>query len=197
MDFAVTTRMADSPDDVCLSDVTIMVVDDKPANLKLLNGMLRQLGFRVLSFPRGNLALAAVADHPPDLLLLDINMPELDGFEVCRQLKAQRQFAELPVIFISAHDNPAERIKALQLGGADYIVKPYQIEEVESRVRTQLLLYRLKHQQRRAAEGAGAIRKIVEAALESSDASAVEPGAQAAQLRAALVKISAILSPLK
>jgi CheY-like chemotaxis protein len=84
---------------------TIMVVDDQPANLMLLEKMLRREGHEVRSFQQGRLALEAAEEHPPDLILLDITMPELNGFEVCEKLKADEKLAEIPVIFLSAERN--------------------------------------------------------------------------------------------
>src|ERR1700728_4595070 len=80
----------------------IMVVDDQPANLKLMQDMLRQVGYKARSFPRGRMAIAAASQQPPDLILLDINMPEMNGFEVCEKLKADKNLASIPVIFLSA-----------------------------------------------------------------------------------------------
>ncbi|MBU1168577.1 MAG: response regulator [Proteobacteria bacterium] len=123
---------------------TIMVVDDKPSNLKLLGKMLREKGYVVRIFPKGELALKSAIIDPPDVILLDINMPEIDGFEVCRQLKENEKTQELPVIFISALTDTHDKIKAFKLGGVDYITKPFQIEEVHARVALQLSLKRIK-----------------------------------------------------
>src|SRR3954449_5977884 len=92
---------------------SIMVVDDNPANLKLLEDMLQQ-SYGVRSFPRGRLALAAALRQPPDLILLDINMPELDGYEVCRRLKAEPSLSPIPVIFLSALQETKDKVQALQ-----------------------------------------------------------------------------------
>src|SRR5258707_349111 len=94
---------------------SVMVVDDSPANLKLLEDMLRQQGYHVRSFPLGRLALAAAAQNPPDLILLDINMPEMDGYEVCEHLKVDGNLAQIPVIFLSALDETADKVKAFQM----------------------------------------------------------------------------------
>src|SRR4029077_3409492 len=112
----------------------IMVVDDNPANLKLLEDMLVQAGYGVRSFPRGRLALAAAAQNPPDLILLDINMPEMNGHEVCQRLKSVPQLADTPVIFLSALNETKDKVKAFQSGGVDYISKPFQFDEVHARV---------------------------------------------------------------
>ncbi len=122
----------------------VMVVDDQPANLKLLEDILKQKGYSVRSFPRGRQALAAAAHDPPDLILLDINMPEMDGYEVCTRLKAAPALASIPVIFLSALDDTKDKLKAFQAGGVDYVSKPFQIEEVQARVETHVELHRLQ-----------------------------------------------------
>jgi DNA-binding response OmpR family regulator len=126
------------------SNGNIMAVDDNPANLKLLEGMLRQQGYQVRSFPRGRLALAAAAENPPELILLDINMPEMTGYEVCERLKANEKLALIPVIFLSALGETGDKVKAFRCGGVDYIAKPFQLEEVQARVETHIELQRLQ-----------------------------------------------------
>lgn len=116
----------------------IMVVDDAPENLRLLETILRGRGFHTQAFPLGRLALAAVASSVPDLILLDVNMPEMDGYEVCRQLKADPSLAAVPVIFISAMVETLDKVKAFDCGGADYVTKPFQPDEVLARVGTHL-----------------------------------------------------------
>jgi DNA-binding response OmpR family regulator len=120
----------------------IMIVDDNPANLKLLDEMLRQRAYEVRSFPRGRLALAAAEHEPPDLVLLDITMPEMNGYEVCERLKSNTALSGIPVIFISALNATEDKIKGFQSGGVDYISKPFQFEEVHARVDTHLKLRR-------------------------------------------------------
>ena len=122
----------------------IMVVDDTVANLKLLENILGKRGFRVRSFPRGRLALAAAAIEPPDLILLDINIPEMNGYEICARLKADPILASVPVIFISALNEMLDKVKAFGCGGVDYISKPFQIEEILARVDNHLKLRRLQ-----------------------------------------------------
>ena len=122
----------------------IMVVDDQPANLKLLEDMLRQQGYRVRSFPRGRLALSAALQHPPDLILLDITMPEMNGYDVCKQLKSDQKLSSIPVIFLSALGDTADKVKAFQSGGVDYVTKPFHFDEVQARVQTHLDLRRLQ-----------------------------------------------------
>lgn len=120
----------------------IMIVDDNPANLKLLEDMLRQDGYEIRSFPRGRLALAAAHQEAPDLILLDINMPEMNGYEVCRQLKAHETLSGVPVIFLSALNSTEDKVRGFQSGGVDYISKPFQFQEVQARVETHLKLRR-------------------------------------------------------
>jgi putative two-component system response regulator len=118
----------------------ILIVDDTPANLTLLSKMLGDRGYRIRPVPSGSLALRAAASDPPDLILLDITMPEMDGFEVCRQLKEDARLRDVPVIFISALTETEGKVKAFKRGGVDYVTKPFQIEEVEARVETHLKL---------------------------------------------------------
>ena len=120
-----------------------MIVDDNPANLKLLEDMLLQKGHKVRSFPLGRLALEAAKKHPPDLILLDVNMPEMNGYEVCERLKSIKELASIPVIFLSALDESEDKVKAFQGGAADYVSKPFRFEEVHARVETHLKLHAL------------------------------------------------------
>jgi putative two-component system response regulator len=120
----------------------ILVVDDVPANLTLLTGMLKEKGHRVRPVPSGKLALKALEHETPDLILLDITMPEMDGFEVCRRLKQDTRFRDIPIIFISALTETLDKVKAFGSGGVDYVTKPFQFEEVEARVETHLKLRR-------------------------------------------------------
>lgn len=123
---------------------SIMVVDDQPTNLNLLEDMLKNQGYAIRSFPRGRLALVSAAQSPPDLILLDVNMPEMNGFEVCERLKSDRRLARIPVIFLSALNETEDKIKALRSGGVDYVTKPFQLAEVQARVETHLELHRLQ-----------------------------------------------------
>lgn len=129
-----------------MSQSDIMIVDDTPANLKLLEDMLLLEGYEVRSFPLGRLALAAALKHPPDLILLDVNMPEMNGFEVCERLKAEGRLRDIPVIFLSALHETQDKVNAFRSGAVDYISKPYQIEEVHARVETHLRLHDLQRE---------------------------------------------------
>ncbi len=124
----------------------IMVVDDNPANLHLLSTMLRSKGYKIRPVPAGGLALRAAASCPPDLILLDISMPDMDGYEVCERLKADDRLKDIPVIFISALQETFDRVKAFSRGGVDYVTKPFQFEEVEARISTHLRLRRLQRE---------------------------------------------------
>lgn len=125
---------------------SILVVDDMPANLNLLCGMLKERGYRVRPVPSGDLALQAAWSDPPDLVLLDIGMPEMDGYTVCSRLKADARSAQIPVIFLTAHTDTSEKVKAFAVGGVDYVTKPYQIDEVHARVATHLELRRQRQE---------------------------------------------------
>lgn len=123
-----------------------MIVDDTPDNLKLLQSMFDQNEYRVVAFPSGKLALAAAAKNPPDLILLDITMPEMNGFEVCERLKADEILREIPIIFVSALSDTHDKVRAFTAGGVDYVTKPFQLEEVRARVRTHLDLCRTRRE---------------------------------------------------
>jgi diguanylate cyclase (GGDEF)-like protein len=119
----------------------ILIVDDTPDNLHLLSRMLTRQGYNVRKALNGTMALTEAQTVPPDLILLDIMMPEMDGYEVCQQLKANTKTAEIPVIFLSALDDVFDKVKGFQVGGVDYITKPFQFEEVLARVQNQLALH--------------------------------------------------------
>jgi sigma-B regulation protein RsbU (phosphoserine phosphatase) len=147
---------ADSPRAPALSGSTelaevspkgnILIVDDTPANLRLLSRMLAEQGYQVRPVPDGPLALAATRAEPPDLILLDIRMPEMNGYEVCEHLKADAQTRDIPIIFISALDEIGDKVKAFTVGGVDYVTKPFQFAEVLARVETHLALQKLQKQ---------------------------------------------------
>jgi signal transduction histidine kinase len=123
---------------------TILIVDDTPANLLLMTRMLTERGYRTQTVLSGKLALQAARTEPPDLILLDITMPEMNGFEVCEQLKADTALKAIPVIFISALHETMDKVKAFRVGGVDYVTKPFQFEEVFARIQTHLQLRRLE-----------------------------------------------------
>jgi signal transduction histidine kinase/DNA-binding response OmpR family regulator len=126
------------------ADIQILVVDDVPDNLRLLAKILESQNYTILKSLNGKMALQAAHRNPPDLVLLDINMPELNGYEVCQQLKASEVTANIPIIFISALDQITDKVQAFELGGQDYITKPFQELEVLVRVKNQLLIQQQK-----------------------------------------------------
>lgn len=130
----------------------ILVVDDTPDNLRLLSTMLTEQGYEVGKALNGQIALRAAQTAPPDLILLDINMPNMNGYEVCEHLKADQRTQSIPVIFISALDEVWDKVKAFKLGGVDYITKPFQAEEVLARVQTHLNIQALQNALRQEQE---------------------------------------------
>jgi len=123
---------------------SILVVDDMPANLELLSGMLKDSHYKIRAALSGELALQSARNDPPELILLDINMPGMDGYEVCRRLKAEANLKDIPVIFLSALNEQMDKVKAFGVGGVDYVTKPFQFEEVCARVETHLRLRRMQ-----------------------------------------------------
>jgi sigma-B regulation protein RsbU (phosphoserine phosphatase) len=124
----------------------ILVVDDTVANLRLLSTMLSEQGYKVRSVVNGPMALTAARSAPPDLILLDINLPDMNGYQVCQELKDDQRTHDIPVIFISALDETVDKVKAFAVGGVDYITKPFQFEEVLARVKTHLALRSLQQE---------------------------------------------------
>ncbi len=122
----------------------ILIVDDTPANVLLLVRMLAVRGYNPRPVVSGKLALEAARANPPDLILLDVAMPEMNGYEVCAQLKTDAALKDIPVIFISALSETIDKVKAFHAGGVDYITKPFQFEEVYARVQTHLQVHRLE-----------------------------------------------------
>ncbi len=120
----------------------ILIVDDIPANLKVLGGILKEEGYKIRPVLNGKLALQVAEKEKPDLILLDIMMPDMDGYEVCRQLKINPELKDIPVIFISALNDTKDIVNAFALGGVDYISKPFQAEEVSARIATHLKICR-------------------------------------------------------
>ena len=131
----VTTRKAD-----------ILIIDDTPENLNLLSAMLTDQGYKVRSVTKGSTGLRGAIAAPPDLILLDVNMPEMNGYEVSQHLKADSRTCEIPVIFISALGDVLDKVKAFKVGGVDYITKPFQVEEVLARIENNLTIRRLTQQ---------------------------------------------------
>jgi two-component system sensor histidine kinase/response regulator len=126
----------------------ILIVDDIPANLKVLGGILKEEGYKIRPVLNGELALQVAEKEKPDLILLDIMMPGMDGYEVCRRLKQNPGLKDIPVIFISALNDTNDLVKAFESGGVDYITKPFQAAEVSIRVDTHLKICRQNNELR-------------------------------------------------
>ncbi|XWK90570.1 MAG: ATP-binding protein [Phormidium sp.] len=124
----------------------ILVIDDTPENLNLLSAMLTEQGYKVRSVTKGSTGLRGAQAAPPDLILLDVNMPQMNGYEVCQQLKKDDRTREIPVIFISALGDVLDKVKAFAVGGVDYITKPFHVEEVLARIETHLTICKLQKQ---------------------------------------------------
>jgi putative two-component system response regulator len=154
----------------------ILIVDDSPENLKMLGRMLLECDYVVRSAVNGRAALADVRMVRPDLILLDITMPEMDGYEICRQLKKDNNLSEIPVLFISALSDTSEVVMAFKVGGLDYINKPFQFEEVKARIETHLKLSRLQK------DLAGQVRAQVEE-ISNSQMSTIFALAKLAEMR--------------
>ena len=122
----------------------ILIVDDVPDNLRLLSATLTQQGYQVRCAKSGAIALMGAYNDLPDLILLDINMPEMNGYEVCQKFKADTKTADIPIIFLSAQDNIDDKVKAFEIGGVDFISKPFRIQEVLVRVKNHLNLQAAK-----------------------------------------------------
>ncbi len=131
---------------------TILLVDDNPTNLHVLFQTLEDIGAKLLVAKNGKSALSIAQKIRPDLILLDIMMPEIDGFEVCRKLKESCQTKDIPVIFLSALDQTEDKVRGLRLGAVDYVSKPFQPDEVKARVNTHLTIHRLKREVQRRKE---------------------------------------------
>lgn len=157
----------------------VLLVDDMPDNLHLLSTILKQQGYKVRVARQGSTALTAAQVVPPDLILLDINLPGMDGYEVCKELKSQPKTQEIPVIFISASTEGLDKLQAFSVGGVDYITKPFQLEEVLARIEHQLTILRLQQklkQQNQQLRAANALlqaeileRKRIEASLQAAN----------------------------
>lgn len=123
---------------------TILIVDDKIENLQYLDKVLTSKEYDIRATTNANRALKAARINPPDLILLDIKMPEIDGYELCSILKNEEELKDIPIIFISALDNIEDKVRAFEEGGVDYITKPFEPKEIQARIKTQLEIYKNK-----------------------------------------------------
>lgn len=149
---------------------SIVIVDDNPNNLQVLGAMLQLEGYKVRPALSGELALRAIAVSPPDLVLLDVRMPGMDGYETCRRLKEQPESADIPVIFISALNENEDKLLAFDAGAVDYVSKPFQAAEVLARVRVQLQLHQMQQRLENQVMERTAELRITCESLESSRA---------------------------
>lgn len=140
------TKLQKKAEEKSVLQPNILLVDDSPEMLHLFSILLSKLGYKVRPTRDGKLAVKFAKKNPPDLILLDIMMPEIDGYQVCEKLKACEQTKDIPVIFISALNEVFDKVKAFSLGAVDYITKPFQLEEVVARIENQLLLRHLSKQ---------------------------------------------------
>lgn len=146
----------------------VLIVDDLPQNLGMLEKMLNDSGYHVFALTNGEAALKAARINPPDLMLLDIEMPVMDGLEVCRKMKEIPRLSEIPIIFITASNNIDDKIKGFKAGGVDFITKPFQFEEVEARVKTHLAIQTLRLELQKYSSELE--RKVIERTFELEDA---------------------------
>jgi two-component system sensor histidine kinase/response regulator len=130
----------------------LLVVDDQESNIQVIGAALGQLGFEILPATSGAQAFQRLAVRRPDLILLDLLMPEMDGFEVCRRVRENQDWTELPIIFLSSADDKGLIVRALESGGVDYITKPFNHAELVTRVRTHLALKRARDESKQLAE---------------------------------------------
>jgi two-component system, sensor histidine kinase and response regulator len=144
------------------SKADILIVDDTPDNLRFLSAILTDRGYQVRSVTRGKTALMGIKAQVPDLILLDVLMPDMDGFEVCKSLKSNPETQDIPVIFISALNEVMDKVQGFNLGAVDYITKPFQVPEVLARIQTQLTLRRLQKQVQDALERECALNQRIE-----------------------------------
>jgi DNA-binding response OmpR family regulator len=121
----------------------ILVVDDTTTNLEIIQHFLRESGFQALTAINGARAFEQIQSRPPDLILLDVIMPGIDGFEICQKLKANPETSDIPIIFMTSISDTVSKVKGLELGAVDYIIKPFQSEELLARIRSHLQLRNL------------------------------------------------------
>jgi DNA-binding response OmpR family regulator len=128
---------------ILLNNMTILIVDDTPTNVDLLSMVLKKRNYKVRVADSGERALKQINLQPPDLVLMDVMMPGMDGFETCRRMKQDPATADIPVIFITALSDMQDMLKGFQVGGADFLTKPFQAEEVLARVKAHLTIRKL------------------------------------------------------
>jgi DNA-binding response OmpR family regulator len=138
--------MIAKPDQSNQPDATILIIEDTPPNLHLLATILARYGYQTISASDGPTGLSLAHTGHPDLILLDVRMPGMNGYEVCQQLKDDPITSHIPVIFVSAPDEPEDKVLGFSVGGIDYFTKPYQAQEIHARVKIHLALRNLQSQ---------------------------------------------------
>jgi DNA-binding response OmpR family regulator len=128
------------------ADCRILIVDDSPASISALMAILRQRGYQISVATDGRKAIDALVSIRPDLILLDVMMPEVDGFETCKQIKASTQWREIPIIFLTAQTDPGDIVRGFELGAVDYVAKPFHSHELLARVDTHMAIDRLRRE---------------------------------------------------
>jgi adenylate cyclase len=131
------------------ADIRILIVDDTPANIQALAAILRSKGYQISAATNGKQALEVLSRMQPDLILLDVMMPEMDGFETCRRLKAAERWRQIPVIFLTSKTETADIVQGFELGAVDYVAKPFNAPELLARVNTHLTIDRLGRENER------------------------------------------------
>ena len=134
------------------SNAQILIVDDTLANLQLLSDLLKNEGYAIRPTRSPEMAIESAIANPPDLILLDIMMPVMDGFEVCQKLKLTKQTASIPIIFITALQDIQDRLRGFEVGGVDFITKPIRQDDVLARVSAQLVLYQMRERRKETAD---------------------------------------------
>jgi len=150
------------------TEMTILIVDDQPNNLRFLNKILTQAGYKVQKAISGKLAISAAQANPPDLILLDIMMPDLTGYQVCKILKESEKTKEIPILFLSILDTSQDKVNGFNVGGADYITKPFQVEEILARIHHHLTLQKLQKQLKEQNNRLQQSQSLLESVLNSS-----------------------------
>lgn len=147
---------------------TILIVDDQPNNLRFLNKILTQAGYKVQKAISGKLAISAANANPPDLILLDVMMPDLTGYKVCKILKKTQKTKEIPILFLSILDSSQDKVNGFKVGGADYIRKPFQVEEILACIHHHLTLQKLQKQLREQNNRLQQSQSLLESVLNTS-----------------------------
>ena len=150
-------------------EATILVVDDQPANLKTLLSFLKLQHFHVRIATSGERALLALSEHPADIILLDVMMPDMDGFETCRRIKENKESADIPIIFMTSLDSIEDKVIAFQSGGVDYIIKPFQQVEILARINTHITLRKKEQELEKALDEVTRQKKMLEKLSRTDD----------------------------